>query len=187
MSLYFICWCVGLVAPDMASWPSGHCSLRQRQMWWTVLPQSWGDWIIARSVLNLIYAMKRQPKTVPVIAVRAYVGQVQLQFHSLRSTLQGDDWSVSQPWCFTPMKRTSIYHWIESCVGPTSGLDISVEEIILLSLAGIEDHIIHSIAYQLSYCIIMNSSIKHIAWAWFSVIWTRIVPGPHNGNQLSSP
>ena len=85
MSLYFICWCVGLVAPDMASWPSGHCSLRQRQMWWTLLPQSWGDRIIARSVLNLTNATKRgitrHPKTVPMIAVRAYVGQVQLQFH----------------------------------------------------------------------------------------------------------
>jgi hypothetical protein len=61
------------------------------------------------------------------------------------------------------MKGTSIYHSIENYVGPTSGLDISVEEMILLSLAGIEDCIIHSIAFQLSYPIIMNSSIKHIA------------------------
>jgi hypothetical protein len=35
---------------------------------------------------------------------------------------------------------------MEGCVGLRTGLDVSEDEIILLPLAGIEDHVIHSIA-----------------------------------------
>jgi hypothetical protein len=92
-----------LVAPDVASWPSGHCSLKQRQMWWTVLLQSWADRIIARSVLNLTCAMKCgitwQPKTVPMIAVRAYIGRVQLQCHLFFKVHTRGRWVVSFTAC----------------------------------------------------------------------------------------
>ena len=79
-------------------------------MWRTVLPQSWGDRIIARSVLNLTCAMKHgitwQPKTVPPIAVRVYVGQAQLQFHLFFKVHTTWRWVVNcTAWIFYPNER----------------------------------------------------------------------------------
>lgn len=110
MSLFFICCCVVLVASDMVSWPADHCSLKERQMWLTVLPQSWGDRIIASSASNVTCAMKHgitwQCKIVHMMTVRPYVGRVQLQIHLFFKVHTSGRWAVSfTAWMFYPHER----------------------------------------------------------------------------------
>jgi hypothetical protein len=38
--------------------------------------------------------------------------------HTLTSALDGDEWPVSRPGCFTPGERASGAHWIGGWVGP---------------------------------------------------------------------
>jgi len=81
-----------------------------KDMWWTVLPQSWGDRIIARSVSNVPCAMKRgitwQCKIIPMIAVWPCVGRVQLQIHLFFKVHTRGRWVVSfTAWMFYPHER----------------------------------------------------------------------------------
>jgi hypothetical protein len=46
--------------------------------------------------------------------------------HSLTSTLDGGEWSVSRPGRFTPRERGPGTHWIGGWVGPRAGLDTLV-------------------------------------------------------------
>jgi hypothetical protein len=47
--------------------------------------------------------------------------------------LDGGEWPVSHPGCFTPGLRANGYHWIRGWVGPTDGLD-AVEKTIISCL-----------------------------------------------------
>ena len=117
-----MCGSCGYWYGQLIIWP-----LWQRQMWWTVLPQSWGDrviiiiyiyifnckWAVARwqwSELNLTCAMKCgitwQPQTVPVIAVWPYIGQVKLQCHLFCKIHPRGRWMFSfTAWMFYPHER----------------------------------------------------------------------------------
>jgi hypothetical protein len=47
--------------------------------------------------------------------------------HSLTLTLEGVEWSASQPGHFTPRERAPGIHWIGGWVGPRAILDVVVK------------------------------------------------------------
>jgi hypothetical protein len=41
----------------------------------------------------------------------------------LTSALDGGEWSISSPGCFTPRERAPVVHWVGGWMGPRAGRD----------------------------------------------------------------
>jgi hypothetical protein len=50
-------------------------------------------------------------------------GEVEVQLHTLTSTLDGGDWSASRASRFTLREKSPGAHWVGGWVGPGAGLD----------------------------------------------------------------
>jgi hypothetical protein len=65
----------------------------------------------------------------------------------LTSTLDGDEWSASQPGCaLLPGESTPGSHWIGGCVDPRTGLETEARKKLLLPCQGSNpSHIVQSV------------------------------------------